>query len=162
MYQVQNKILSPDRLLKKVGAWKSSGDVIVFTNGCFDLIHLGHVDYLEKSRNLGSRLVIGLNTDASIKKIKGPDRPVSDQEARSRILASFVFVDAVVLFDEETPYNLIEAIKPDILVKGNDYLPENIVGAEIVKSYNGKIITIDLIQGYSTSGIIKKIKEQRL
>ena len=162
MFNVQHKILPLERLLKQVEEWKSTGEMIVFTNGCFDLIHLGHVDYLEKARNLGTRLIIGLNTDMSIKKIKGPDRPVMNQESRSRILASFEFVDAVVLFDDETPYHLIKAIKPDILVKGNDYLPENIVGAEIVKDNNGKIVTIDLIQGYSTSGIIKKIKEQKL
>jgi rfaE bifunctional protein nucleotidyltransferase chain/domain len=144
---------------KSISGWKANGMKIVFTNGCFDILHLGHVDYLEKARNLGDKLVVGLNSDSSIKKIKGPGRPVLDESARSRILASLSFVDAVILFSEETPLDLIRALKPDILVKGNDYVAENIVGAEFVKSYGGSIKTIDLIQGYSTSGIINKIKK---
>ena len=162
MSKVRNKIMPLSDLRIKLDTWKKNGDTIVFTNGCFDLVHLGHVDYLEKACNLGNRLVVGLNTDASIEKLKGPERPVQDENSRSRILASFGFVDAVVLFDEDTPYNLISEIKPDILVKGNDYQVENIVGADIVKSYGGNVVTIELITGYSTSGIIRKIKESKL
>ena len=132
---------------------------VVFTNGCFDIIHLGHVDYLEKARNLGSRLVVGVNTDASIRRLKGDTRPVQDELSRSRILASFEFVDAVCLFDEEPPYELIKALNPHILVKGNDYSPENIVGSDIVISNGGRVMTIELVPGYSTSEIINKIKK---
>ena len=158
MIQTQNKILTLEKLKVQINNWKKQDLTIVFTNGCFDLIHLGHVDYLAKARNFGDKLIIGLNTDQSIKKIKGPKRPILDEVARARILSSFEFVDAVTLFSDETPLNLIKEIKPDILVKGNDYNPENIVGAEIVKSYDGKVITVELIPGYSTSEIIKKIK----
>lgn len=161
MNPTKNKILPLESLLKETVNWKNSGEIIVFTNGCFDLIHLGHVDYLEKAKNLGNRLIIGMNTDLSIQRLKGPGRPVNDEAARARILAAFSFVDAVVLFGEDTPFNLINAIKPDILVKGNDYEPENIVGADIVKSNGGKVITIELIPGYSTSAIIKKVKESK-
>ena len=159
MRSSRNKIFSLELVKEILTAWKKAGEVIVFTNGCFDIIHLGHVDYLEKARNLGDKLVIGLNTDSSIKKLKGSGRPILDEHARSRILASFEFIDAVILFSEETPLNLIREVSPDILVKGNDYNPQNIVGADFVKSYGGKVITIELIPGYSTSGIIKKIKE---
>ena len=158
MIQSRNKILTIEPLKAQINNWKKQGLIIVFTNGCFDLIHLGHVDYLEKARKLGDKLIIGLNTDQSIKKIKGPNRPILDEFARARILSSFEFVDAVTLFSDETPLNLIKEVMPDILVKGNDYNPEKIVGAEIVKSNDGKVITIELIPGYSTSEIIKKIK----
>jgi rfaE bifunctional protein nucleotidyltransferase chain/domain len=160
MSKVQSKIFTLDSLKVKITEWKQKGFIVVFTNGCFDLIHLGHVDYLEKARNLGDKLIVGINSDSSIKRIKGEKRPILDENARSRILASFEFIDAVILFSEDTPYHLIKDVKPDILVKGNDYRPENIVGADIVKSYDGKVITIDLIPGYSTSEIIKNIKEK--
>ncbi|HLF34605.1 MAG TPA: D-glycero-beta-D-manno-heptose 1-phosphate adenylyltransferase [Cyclobacteriaceae bacterium] len=155
----QNKIYTLNLLKEELKSWKQAGNVVVFTNGCFDIIHLGHVDYLEKARLLGNRLVIGLNSDSSIRRLKGSGRPILDENARSRIMASFEFIDAVTLFSEDTPFNLIREVKPDILVKGNDYNPENIVGADFVKSYGGKVITIELIPGYSTSGIVKKIKE---
>jgi rfaE bifunctional protein nucleotidyltransferase chain/domain len=158
MIQTQGKILTLEPLKNQINNWKKQNLTIVFTNGCFDLIHLGHVDYLEKSRNLGDKLIIGLNSDQSVKKIKGPGRPILDEVARARILSSFQFVDAVILFSDETPLNLIREVKPDVLVKGNDYKPENIVGAEIVKSYGGKVITVSLIPGYSTTEIIKKIE----
>jgi rfaE bifunctional protein nucleotidyltransferase chain/domain len=155
----QSKIYTLSSLKAELISWKQAGSVVVFTNGCFDIIHLGHVDYLEKARRLGNRLVLGLNSDSSIRRLKGSGRPILDENARSRIMASFEFIDAVTLFSEETPINLIREVKPDILVKGNDYDPENIVGVDFVKSYGGKVITIELIPGYSTSGIIKKIKE---
>ena len=156
------KIFTRDRLVGVVEEWKNTGETVVFTNGCFDIIHLGHVDYLEKARHLGSKLIIGVNTDDSIRRLKGNSRPVQDEISRSRILASFEFVDAVCLFNEDTPYELISALKPHILVKGNDYSTENIVGADIVKSNGGRVITVELVPGYSTSGIIKKINNNRL
>ncbi|MDX1627884.1 MAG: D-glycero-beta-D-manno-heptose 1-phosphate adenylyltransferase [Fulvivirga sp.] len=140
--------------------WKSRGEKVVFTNGCFDILHLGHVDYLEKAAALGDKLIIGLNTDLSVAKIKGPERPINDETSRARILAALEFVDAVVFFEEDTPLKLIEALKPDILVKGSDYLTENIVGAKIVVENGGEVKTIDLVEGHSTSSIIEKIKKQ--
>lgn len=155
----QNKITDLESLLNQVASWKSSGLKVVFTNGCFDIIHLGHIDYLEKASNLGDKMIVALNTDASVANLKGPQRPVVNEEARTRMMAAFEFVDAVLLFNEETPLRLIEAIKPDILVKGSDYLTENIVGAEIVIKNGGKVETVDLVEGYSTTNIIEKIKK---
>jgi rfaE bifunctional protein nucleotidyltransferase chain/domain len=150
------KIHDRESLKPLVEKWKTEGDV-VFTNGCFDIVHLGHVDYLEKSRQLGSRLVLGLNTDASVQRLKGPTRPVMDQYARARVMASLEFVDAVIFFDEDTPFDLINFLKPDILVKGDDYAIENIVGADIVIENGGEVKTVPLVKGYSTSEIIKRI-----
>lgn len=138
--------------------WKSESLQIVFTNGCFDILHLGHIDYLEKARNLGDRLIVGINDDASVRKLKGTDRPINDLLARSRMLAALTFVDAVVSFSEDTPLNLISAIIPDVLVKGKDYDIENIVGADIVMQNGGRVETIELVEGYSTSAIIQKVK----
>lgn len=140
-----------------VNIYKMMGKKVVFTNGCFDLVHLGHVDYLEKARNLGGALVVGLNTDASVSRIKGSLRPVSDQISRARVLASMVFVDVVVLFDEPTPLELIQHLHPDILTKGDDYSKENIVGADFVLQQGGSVQTVPLVKGYSTSGLIDKI-----
>lgn len=150
-----------DTLLPIVEQWKKDGNKIVFTNGCFDLIHLGHVDYLEKARNLGDKMVVGLNTDASVQRNKGPERPITDEISRARVLAALAFVDAVILFEEETPYLLICQVSPDILVKGNDYNVQNIVGADFVQSKGGKVETITLVSGYSTSNIVNKIKKQK-
>lgn len=138
---------------------KSNGKKIVFTNGCFDIIHAGHVDYLKKARELGDVLIVGLNTDDSVKRIKGAGRPVNNQDDRSIVLDSLRFVDFVVLFNEDTPYNLILEIKPDILVKGGDYTIETIVGADIVLGNGGRVITIPLTAGKSTSGLIEKIRQ---
>ena len=138
--------------------WTFKEKKIVFTNGCFDILHLGHIDYLSKAADLGNILIIGLNTDISVKKIKGDKRPVNKEDSRATILASLNFVNAVVLFDEETPFDLIKCIRPKILVKGSDYKPENIIGYDIVKENNGEIITVDLLEGYSTSSIIDNIK----
>lgn len=133
---------------------------IVFTNGVFDILHTGHVDYLSKARDLGHFLVLGLNTDASVKRLnKGPERPINNEKARATVLGALECVDAIVLFDEETPYELIKAIQPDVLVKGSDYAIENIVGYDIVKAKGGEVVTIDLSQGFSTTNIIKKISE---
>lgn len=155
----KEKILKIDRLanvLNEVRGHKK----IVFTNGCFDLVHLGHIDYLEKSKALGDILVVGLNSDKSINRIKGEHRPIIDEVSRARLLAALQFVDYVVLFDEDTPIELIKSIKPDILAKGNDYDISNIVGAEIVLSNGGKVETIDLVPGFSTSRLIEIIKEK--
>ena len=142
----------------QVGKWKSQNQKIVFTNGCFDLLHLGHVDYLEKARSLGDKLVLGLNSDDSVSRFKGPERPIQDQNSRATVLAALQFVDLVVFFNEDTPLNLITEIQPDILVKGSDYLAENIVGADVVKRNGGVVKTIDFVPGYSTSKIVEKIK----
>ncbi|MEM9859364.1 MAG: D-glycero-beta-D-manno-heptose 1-phosphate adenylyltransferase [Bacteroidota bacterium] len=155
----QDKILSQEEITAQVREWQAHGEKVVFSNGCFDILHLGHIDYLEKARALGNKLIIGLNTDESVRSLKGPTRPVNNELSRSRMLASLQFVDGVVLFGEETPYELIKALKPDILVKGNDYLAENIVGADIVKSKGGKVETVSLVKGYSTSGLIEQIKK---
>lgn len=155
-----DKIVDLNSAKKLVNDWKSAGNKVVFTNGCFDIVHLGHIDYLEKARQKGDKLILGLNTDASVKKLKGEKRPLVDEYARSRMMASMQFVDAVILFDEETPLELINEIMPDILVKGNDYSIETIVGAKEVLKNGGKVETIDLIDGYSTTQIINKILNQ--
>lgn len=155
-----DKIFTLPQLQEQVNAWRDQGRKIVFTNGCFDLLHLGHVDYLEKARKLGDKLVLGLNTDASISRIKGPTRPLQDEMSRARIMASLLFIDAVVLFDENTPLKLIEAVQPDILVKGDDYTVEGIVGHEIVLARGGDVKTVPLVKGYSTTNIVKKIEKQ--
>jgi rfaE bifunctional protein nucleotidyltransferase chain/domain len=150
----RNKIFDPAVLKNRVAMWKFLNLKIVFTNGCFDILHRGHVEYLSKARDKGGVLIIGLNTDASVKRIKGENRPVQDQESRALLLASLRFVDAVVFFDEDTPQELIRAIKPDVLVKGGDYTEENIVGADIVKAGGGEVVTIPIVEGYSTSAIL--------
>ena len=132
---------------------------IAFTNGCFDMIHRGHIEYLAQASDYGDIFVIGLNTDASIHRLKGKSRPITDEKSRSMVLAALSFVDYVIFFDEDTPYSLIQQIQPDVLIKGSDYTIDTIVGADIVKAKGGQIITIDLIAGYSTSAIEKKIKE---
>jgi rfaE bifunctional protein nucleotidyltransferase chain/domain len=156
--ETKSKIQSLDRAIRIVEDWKRKGQVLVFTNGCFDILHVGHIDYLEKARREGDRLIIGLNTDASVQALKGPGRPINDEESRARLLAALAFVDLVILFDESTPLKLIMAVQPDILVKGSDYEIENIVGAKFVMENGGKVITLDLIQGVSTTHIIEKIK----
>jgi rfaE bifunctional protein nucleotidyltransferase chain/domain len=153
-----DKILTKEQASGLLSDWKKEGKV-VFTNGCFDIIHLGHVDYLEKARNLGQKLVVGLNTDASVQRLKGKTRPITDEKSRARVMASLSFVDAVILFDEDTPLELISYLKPDILVKGNDYTVETIVGADVVMKNGGKVETVPLVNGYSTSNVIEKIKQ---
>jgi rfaE bifunctional protein nucleotidyltransferase chain/domain len=155
---VQQKICSQETLKIKLENWAKENKKVVFTNGCFDILHKGHVDYLAKAADLGNILVIGLNTDASVSKLKGNHRPIQDEESRLQIIASLGFVDAVILFDEPTPYELIKMVQPDILVKGSDYKPENIVGFDVVMAKGGEVKTIDFIPGYSTSGIENKIK----
>ena len=156
---IENKILRLEDLPERLAYWKFKGQKIVFTNGCFDLVHQGHIDYLSKARDLGNILIIGLNTDNSVSRLKGSHRPINDERSRALILASFLFVDAVILFDEDTPYELIKKVQPDILVKGSDYKAENIVGYDIVTAKGGKVETLDFLPGFSTSDIEKKIIE---
>ena len=157
----KDKIYTRENLIKQAAAWKQQGQRLVFTNGCFDILHLGHVDYLEKARALGDKLVVGVNTDASVSRLKGPSRPLQDELSRARIMASLLFTNAIVLFDEETPYELIKSIMPDILVKGNDCTVENIVGHDIVLQNGGEVKTIALVKGYSTSNVVAKISKQQ-
>ena len=158
---INNKIYSLTELEKQVKQWSKENKKIVFTNGCFDIIHQGHIDYLAKARDLGDKLIIGLNTDLSISSIKGPTRPIQDEKSRAIILASMQFVDAIVYFSDPTPYELIKALQPDILVKGADYKPEEIIGYDIVKAKGGEIITLTYLEGYSTTNIIKKIHSEK-
>jgi D-glycero-beta-D-manno-heptose 1-phosphate adenylyltransferase len=159
MEKSSDKIVGLAEAKTRVLLWKKAGFKVVFTNGCFDLIHLGHVDYLEKARQLGDKLVLGLNTDDSVSRFKGPERPLQDQNSRARVLASMQFIDLVVFFNEDTPFSLISELVPDILVKGSDYLTENIVGADVVKKAGGVVKTIDFVPGYSTTRIVEKIKK---
>ncbi|MDI6790355.1 MAG: D-glycero-beta-D-manno-heptose 1-phosphate adenylyltransferase [Thermodesulfobacteriota bacterium] len=136
---------------------KKEGKRIVFTNGCFDILHVGHARYLAEARTQGDFLIIAVNSDESVRAIKGPNRPINNEENRAGLLAALATVDAVILFSEETPYNLIEALKPDVLVKGSDWEEKDIVGADIVKSYGGRVVRIPLIEGASTTGTIERI-----
>ena len=159
MEHSSKKIFDQQSLKSQISGWKSKGEKVVFSNGCFDILHLGHIDYLEKARMLGDRLVIGLNGDSSVKILKGKDRPINIENARARMLAALQFVDGVTIFEEETPKQLIEFLLPDILVKGNDYSIENIVGANAVLNNGGEVKTLELVDGYSTSDLIEKLKK---
>ncbi|MBB6461634.1 D-glycero-beta-D-manno-heptose 1-phosphate adenylyltransferase [Flammeovirga kamogawensis] len=155
----KDKILTLENAVNQRALWKENGEKVVFTNGCFDIVHLGHVDYLEQARNQGSKLILGLNTDASVKRLKGNERPINNEYARARLLAAFEFIDMVILFEDDTPLDLINSLLPDILVKGADYTVENIVGAKEVMNNGGKVETITLVEGFSTSSIIEKIRK---
>lgn len=156
---IESKICQDrNELLQRLELWNREHAKIVFTNGCFDLLHRGHVDYLSKAADLGDKLIVALNTDQSVSRLKGPNRPIQDEQSRLFIMASLTFVDAVILFDEETPYELIRLVQPDVLVKGSDYKPEDIVGYDIVTGKGGEVKTIDFLPGYSTSLIEKKIR----
>tara|TARA_Y100000746_G_scaffold229761_1_gene240008 strand:+ start:559 stop:1053 length:495 start_codon:yes stop_codon:yes gene_type:complete len=157
--KINNKIFGLEFLIKNLDQWRNENKKIVFTNGCFDLIHLGHIDILARSSDLGDILIIGVNSDSSIQKLKGENRPIIEENSRVKQLAALEFVDAVVLFDEDTPQKLIETIKPDVITKGGDYKAENIVGNEVVTQKNGQVVIIPLTQGYSTTSILKKIKD---
>lgn len=157
---IQNKILDASSLTRRLALWRLQNKKIVFTNGCFDLLHLGHIDYLGKAKDLGDILVVGVNTDNSVKRLnKGSNRPITNQLSRTTLMAALLFVDAVVLFDEDTPYQLIKTIQPDVLVKGSDYKPEDIVGYDVVMAKKGEIKTLDFLEGYSTTAIENKIRE---
>ena len=157
--KINSKIFSLDDLKNQVNAWKQAGEEVVFTNGCFDIIHKGHIEVLAQTADLGDRLLIGLNSDSSIQKLKGEDRPIIDEQARAILLSALSFVDAVILFPEETPINLISTLLPDVLAKGGDYEIETIVGHEIIKNNGGEVILVPFVDGFSSTTIIEKIKK---
>ncbi|HVV56244.1 MAG TPA: D-glycero-beta-D-manno-heptose 1-phosphate adenylyltransferase [Mucilaginibacter sp.] len=153
-----DKINSLENMGHIVSKWKNEGKKVVFTNGVFDLLHIGHLTYLAKAAELGDKLIIGLNSDESVRRIKGPERPVNGQDSRAALLAALFFVDAVVLFEEDTPIKAISALLPDVLVKGADYEIENIAGAREVLANGGEVKTISFVEGYSSTSIIQKIR----
>jgi rfaE bifunctional protein nucleotidyltransferase chain/domain len=157
--RILSKIVTKEKLASILHVWRFKEEQIVFTNGCFDILHRGHIDYLSKARDLGTKLIVGLNTDESIKQLnKGTERPIQNEQTRAEIIASLFFVDAVILFNEPTPLEIIKFIKPHILVKGSDYKPNQVVGKQEVEQLGGKLILIDFLPGYSTTSIISKIK----
>ncbi|OSZ79319.1 D-glycero-beta-D-manno-heptose 1-phosphate adenylyltransferase [Chitinophagaceae bacterium IBVUCB1] len=157
---IERKIIrDKDNLQRLMNTWRATGKKIVFTNGCFDILHHGHLDLLARAADMGNVLVVGLNTDASVKRLKGNDRPVTHEEDRLFQMASLLCVDAVCLFDEDTPEALIHTIRPDVLVKGGDYTIDTIVGAPFVIGNGGSVQVVPFVQGYSTTGLIANIKK---
>ncbi len=156
--KIEKKIQTFEQAKLTVQNWILKKETIVFTNGCFDILHLGHLDYLLKAKNLGSKLIVGINSSSSIQKLKGPSRPINSTQSRSKLLSGFECVDLIIVFNEDTPLNLIRNLKPNILVKGGDYTLETIVGAEEVKNYGGHVKIIPFLPGYSTSKIVTKIQ----
>ena len=149
-------------LLPRVRTWQQSGQEVVFTNGCFDLLHLGHITYLKQAAELGDRLVIGLNSDASVRRLKGAHRPVKDEATRAAILSTLRMVDAVVIFSEDTPLALITALLPDTLVRGGDWAPEQIVGSDVVLAHGGRVESLTFVEGHSTTSLEHKIRQRRV
>jgi len=156
---IEKKLMNTVELSDQLNTWRKEGCKIVFSNGCFDLLHLGHIDYLARAADFGDKLVIGLNTDASVSRLKGPSRPITDERSRALVMAALEFVSAIVLFDEPTPYELIRLVQPDVLVKGADYKTEEIVGYDIVIAKGGEVKTIPFVDGYSTSKIEQRIRD---
>ncbi len=154
LQSIQNKILTADQLRRKLALWRFKQQKIVFTNGCFDLLHKGHLHCLTSIADLGQQFIIGLNSDASVRGLKGANRPIQDEQTRASLLAAFSFVDAIVLFEEATPLQLINTIQPDVLAKGGDYKISEIVGADIVQNKGGEVLVIPYLKGYSTTGIL--------
>jgi D-beta-D-heptose 7-phosphate kinase/D-beta-D-heptose 1-phosphate adenosyltransferase len=159
MEKISEKIKSAEALTEAVARWRAAGEVIVFTNGCFDLLHYGHIHYLEEARLLGNRLVVGLNSADSVRRLKGPRRPINDELTRTHLLAALQCVDAVAVFEEDTPLRLIELVQPDILVKGGDWQPDQIVGSAGVLARGGTVRSLPFVAGYSTTNIERKILE---
>jgi D-beta-D-heptose 7-phosphate kinase / D-beta-D-heptose 1-phosphate adenosyltransferase len=155
------KILDGERLTQRIAEWRAAGETIVFTNGCFDLLHVGHITLLEDCRRFGSKLVLGLNSDDSIRRLKGPSRPIVADRERSRVMAALAAVDAVVLFEEDTPLELIRAVKPDVLVKGGDYIAESVVGYEDVTARGGRVEIVPTVEGFSTTNIVRKLQSEK-
>ena len=159
---LNNKMLTLGQLPGKLAYWRFHNQRIVFTNGVFDLLHRGHIEYLAGARDLGDMLIVGLNADVSVKLLgKGPTRPLQDEHSRATILAALHFVDAIVLFEEETPYNLIKAVQPDVLVKGGDYKVEEIVGHDIVQARGGEVVLMDFVAGHSTTNLENTLNSER-
>src|SRR5690554_3333824 len=160
--QVLHKIMDFPEIVRQAKIWKLKNNKIVFTNGCFDLLHPGHIELLLAAATFGNKLIIGLNSDHPVKKLKGKNRPIFSENDRALLLASQLFIDAVVVFNEETPLSLIELIKPDVLIKGGDYQINDIVGADFVKSHEGEVHTIPFVPGYSTTSIIEKLQQKKM
>lgn len=158
--ELLDKIMSRELLKQIATQWKAAHQKIVFTNGCFDLLHIGHLTYMARAAELGDKLIIGLNSDSSVRLLKGEGRPVNNQQSRAALLAALFFVDAVVIFEEETPQNLIADLLPDVLVKGGDYTIDKIVGAKEVMANGGEVKTLTFVDGYSSTSIIEKIRQQ--
>jgi len=156
--KIKNKIISLEDAKIKVNRWKNSGEKIVFTNGCFDIIHRGHIEVLARTADLGDKLIVGLNSDSSIEKIKGENRPIINEQSRAILLSALNFVDAIIIFPEENPLNLISNLMPDVLAKGGDYEISTIVGHEMIQENGGEVILIPFVDGFSSSNIITKIK----
>lgn len=156
---LRTKILPQSELIQKVAEWKSKGLSVAFTNGCFDIIHVGHISSLQQAAQEADKLIVAVNADSSVKKLKGESRPVNTEDARAHVLAALEMVDAVVIFTEDTPRNLIVALKPDVLVKGGDYRVEDIAGATEVLSWKGRVVINPIMTGYSTTSIIGKLKK---
>ena len=157
--QIEQKIQTWEQISATVAAWRAAGDRIVFTNGCFDILHYGHLHYLSQARDLGQRLVVGLNSAASVSRLKGPHRPINDELTRTHLLAALEVIDAVVVFEDDTPLELIRLILPDILVKGGDWKPEQIIGSDLVLAAGGEVKSLPFVAGYSTTNIEKKIRQ---
>lgn len=158
---LNQKLLTLEQLPAKLAYWRFHNQRIVFTNGVFDLLHRGHIEYLAKASDLGDVLILGLNADVSVKMLgKGPTRPLQDEQSRALILSALRFVTAIVLFEEETPYELIKAVQPDVLVKGGDYKVEEIAGHDIVQANGGEVVLIDIVQGHSTTNLEQKMGDE--
>ena len=156
--KINTKIFSLEGLSAQVSTWKKEKQKIVFTNGCFDVIHRGHIEVLARTADLADKLIVGLNSDSSIQKLKGQGRPIIDENSRATLLAALSFVDAIILFTQETPLNLIRNLRPDVLAKGGDYAINTIIGHEIVQKNGGEVILIPFVDGFSSTNIIDKIK----
>ncbi len=154
---VAAKIVAQEQLDKLTFLWRFKNNKVIFTNGCFDLLHDGHLELLLKAKDLGGKLIVGLNSDASVKRLKGEKRPIKNQQSRALQLAALQAVDAVVIFEEDTPFELIQLIKPEILVKGGDYSEATLVGADIVKANGGEVVVIPLVEGFSTTSLIQQM-----
>lgn len=157
---IHQKIQDFKTIQQTLAQWRSSGQRIVFTNGCFDLLHYGHLHYLSEARDLADRLVVGLNSADSVRRLKGPHRPINDELTRTHLMAALEVVDAVVVFEDDTPLELIKIVQPEILVKGGDWKPEQIVGSDIVLAKGGQVLSLPFIKGYSTTNIEQKILER--
>lgn len=158
---LQQKIQTLETIPHTLAQWRAAGQRIVFTNGCFDLLHYGHLHYLAQARDLADRLVVGLNSTTSVRRLKGPHRPINDELTRTHLLAALEVVDAVVVFEDDTPLELIKIVQPEILVKGGDWKPEQIVGSEIVLARGGQVLSLPFVEGYSTTNIEQKILGRR-
>lgn len=156
--RIHQKIQTADEAAETAARWRAAGEKMVFTNGCFDILHFGHLHYLAEARDLGGRLVIGLNSGDSVRRLKGPTRPINDEETRAHLLAALEVVDMVVFFSEDTPLELIRQLQPDVLVKGGDWKPEQIVGSDLVLAAGGTVRSLPFVEGYSTTNIERKIQ----